>query len=141
MAWPILIEVSLSPSVSDHPAGHFARSMVKPPGPVTVLPSADLPHLLSLMRFTTASRCLAHRASHSSIDVGCAADAVVAVDPAVVALPPVVAGAAVVVAASEPLSSPPQAAATRARPSRAAPTRRTGALLTFPPRDGAGRHM
>src|SRR6476659_8048286 len=128
MAWPILIEVSLSPSVSDHPAGHFARSMVKPPGPVTVLPSADWPHLLSLMRFTTASRCLDHSASHSSIDVGCAAGAVVAVDPAVVLLPPLVAVAAGVgVAASESLSSPPQAAATRANPSRIAPARRTGA--------------
>src|SRR6476659_4146291 len=110
MAWPILIEVSLSPSVSDHPAGHFARSMVKPPGPVTVLPSADLPHLLSLMRFTTASRCLAQSASHSSIDVGCVA-ADVAVDPEVVAEPADVDGAAVVAAApsAESLSSPPQA--------------------------------
>ena len=61
---PILIEVSVRPSVSDQPAGHLDRSMVKPSGPVSVLPSADLPHLLSLMRLTIAARCSLQSASH-----------------------------------------------------------------------------
>ena len=37
-------------------AGHFDRSIVKPSGPVTVLPSADVPHLLSLMRLSWVAR-------------------------------------------------------------------------------------
>src|SRR5215213_2629725 len=56
VAAPILMDVSVKPSVSLHPAGHLDRSMVKPSGPVSVLPSADLPHLLSLMSLTMAAR-------------------------------------------------------------------------------------
>src|SRR4030081_1026229 len=92
MVCPIFIVVSLSPSVSDQPCRHFVRSMVKPLGPVTFLPSADLPQLLSLMRLTMASRSLAHSASHSSIVV-CSGGAPVVLVPAVVAVvlaPPVV---------------------------------------------------
>src|SRR3954463_4412668 len=70
MVWPILILVSLTPSVSDQPEGHFDRSSEKPSGPVSVLPSAEGPHLLSLIRCTTASRCFAHSASQSFIEAG-----------------------------------------------------------------------
>ena len=53
-----------------HPAGHLLRSTVKPSGPRTVFPSGWRPHLFSLIRWTIASRCVFHSASHSSIDVG-----------------------------------------------------------------------
>src|SRR4051794_18248044 len=116
MAKPTLIDVSVRPSVSDQPAGHLVRSIVKPSGPVTVFPSADLPHLLSVMRFTIAARSLVHSASHASIGVGCAAAAVVDVDPPDDAVVVVDAPAmAVVVAEALSLSSPPHAAATSAR--------------------------
>ena len=60
---------------------------MKPSGPVTVFPSADLPHLLSLIRLTMAARCLAHSASHCCIDVGWAAVvAVLAAEVAVLAV-------------------------------------------------------
>src|SRR5688500_18238032 len=111
------MEVSVSPSVSDQPALHLVRSTVQPSGPVSVLPSADLPHLPSLMRFTMASRWVAQRASHSWIDLGCAAGAAAAdvvVAPPDAAVVELDAAAAVVVVASpalSPLSSPPHAAA------------------------------
>ena len=70
MAWPILMVVSLTPSVSDQSAGHFVRSTVQPPGPVNVLPSADLPHPFSSIRSMAAVRCSAQSSSHSSIDSG-----------------------------------------------------------------------
>src|SRR5215207_87778 len=111
------MDVSLTPSVSDQPAGHFVRSTVQPPGPVKVLPSADLPQPLSLIRLTTASRCLVHSASHSAREVGAGPAAVdVVVPPAVVvggdvaATPP-----AVVPLDVSASSSPPQAAPTMAR--------------------------
>src|SRR3954470_7912787 len=106
------------PSVSDQPAAHLDRSTVQPSGPVSVLPSADFPHLLSLMRLTMAARCCAQSASHSSIDCGWAAAAVVDVAPPLVV---VLAGGgpgAPVVVAPEPESlesSPPHALATSAR--------------------------
>ena len=86
------------------------------------MPSADLPHLLSLIRLTIAARSLAHSASHSSMVVGSLA-AVVAVVAAVLAVDPL--AAAVVVVDAAPLvplslSSPPQAAATSAKPTPAA---------------------
>src|SRR4051795_1608789 len=93
---PILMFVSDTPSVSDQPAGHLVRSTVQPSGPVSVLPSADLPQWLSLIRLTIASRCFVHSASHSAMEVGVAWAAVVEVapPPAVVdvdpAAPPVV---------------------------------------------------
>src|SRR3954470_18010192 len=117
---PILIFVSVTPSVSDQPAGHFVRSTVQPSGPVSVLPSAETPHLLSLMRFTMAARCCVHSASHPSIVVGAAA-AVVEAPAAVVVAPPAAVEpvAALVVVAPAPesplLSSPPQAAASSAK--------------------------
>src|SRR4051794_17121986 len=90
------------------------------------------------MFFTTAVRCLAQRASHSSIDVGCAAAAVVGVEPAVVPLPAEAVGAALVDAAAlSLLSSPPQLAATSASPMRIAPACRPGVRRTFPPLSGA----
>src|SRR3954470_23500990 len=114
---PILIFVSDSPSVSDQPAGHLVRSTVQPSGPVSVLPSADLPQWLSLIRFTMAARSFVQSASHSSIDWGSATGAVVVLPPAVVAVAPlvVVAPPAVVAVLLSLLSSPPHAAATRAR--------------------------
>src|SRR5215211_7744967 len=122
---PILMFVSETPSVSDQPAGHLVRSTVQPSEPVSVLPSADFPQWLSVMRLTVAARWSAHSFSHSSIDCGCAAGAVDAVvadpdpEPAFVvvleaAAPPVV------VADSLPLSSPPHAAAKSARPNKPA---------------------
>src|SRR5687768_3621807 len=109
--------VSVRPSVLVQPAAHLLRSTVQPSGPVRVLPSADSPHLLSLMRLTMASRSLAQSASHSVIDVGCGPAAVVAVAAVVPVAADVVVSppAAVVEADSSSLSSPPQAAATRAR--------------------------
>src|SRR3954452_4371651 len=114
---PILMFVSDTPSVSDQPAGHLVRSTVQPSGPVSVLPSADLPQPLSLIRLMTASRCWVQSASHSASDVGWAIAAVVVVAPpaevdvaADVAVP-----APVVVELASPLSSPPHAAATSAR--------------------------
>src|SRR6476469_2093598 len=90
--------VSETPSVSDQSDGHFVRSTVHPSEPVSVLPSADLPHLLSVMRLTMAARWSAHSFSHSSIDWGCAAAAVEeVVAPAVV----VVAAPAAVVDAAD----------------------------------------
>src|SRR6476619_1367199 len=65
-ASPILMLVSLRPSVCDQPDGHFDRSTENPSGPVSEAPSADTPHLLSLIRCTTAARSLAHSASQSS---------------------------------------------------------------------------
>src|SRR4051794_39679864 len=117
MVTPILMVVSETPSVSDQPAGHLVRSTVQPSGPVSVLPSADLPQWLSVMRLTTAARWSAHSFSHSSIDCGCAAGAVVAdPEPAVVVVLEAAAPPVVVVADSLPLSSPPHAASTSARP-------------------------
>src|SRR6188472_1869175 len=109
MVRPILMVVSETPSVSDHPAGHFVRSTVQPSGPVSVLPSADLPQWLSLIFLTMAVRSWVQSASQPSIDVGWAAAAVVAVAALVVVLPADVPGAAVVVAPSLELSesSPP----------------------------------
>src|SRR6476646_6429688 len=113
-ASPILMLVSLRPSVCDQPDGHFDRSTENPSGPVSEAPSADTPHLLSLIRCTTAARSLAHSASQSSIDAGRAVVAEAAAevlldDPAAVVLvaPPATLDA---VAASSP-SSPPHAAA------------------------------
>src|SRR3954467_8300022 len=103
------------PSVSDQPWGHLVRSTVQPSGPVSVVPSADFPQWLSVMRFTMAARCDAQSASHCSIDCGSGAAAVDAVVPepaAAVVVDP--AAPAVVVAAWLPPSSPPQAAATSA---------------------------
>src|SRR4051794_37194255 len=102
------------PSVSDQPAAHLVRSTVQPSGPVSVLPSADFPQLLSLMRLTIAARCVVHSASQSAIVVGCGAAAVVDDAPAVVVAP-----AAEVLEAPDVVdavleffeSSPPQAAA------------------------------
>ena len=50
-----------------------------------MVPSADLPQWLSLIRLTMAARWVAQSASQASIDCGCAPAAVVAVvdDPAV----------------------------------------------------------
>src|SRR4051794_39752770 len=145
------MEVSVRPSVSDQPAGHFDRSMVKPSGPVSVLPSAERPHLLSVMRFTMASRCLAHSASQASIDVGWGTAAVVVLAPpgAVVVPPPRAASTPALTPASivlplalpeDPLllSSPPQAVATMAKASIPAPRPRRRALrcilrITLPP--------
>src|SRR3954447_15217678 len=107
MVTPILMVESVTPSVSDQPAGHLVRSTVQPSDPVSVLPSADLPQWLSVMRLTTAARWSAHSFSHSSIACGCAPGAVVA-DPdpdAVVAVVLEAAAPPVVVAASLPLSS------------------------------------
>src|SRR3954452_17924418 len=113
--------VSLRPSVSDQPATHFVRSTVQPSGPVSVLPSAERPQWLSLMRLTMAARSLAHSDSHSASDEG-VAPAAVAVPPAVldVADPAEVAAAAEVEESAASPSSPPQPAATRASPVRAA---------------------
>src|SRR5215218_5574687 len=130
MDCPILIDVSLTPSVSDQPTWHFVRSTVQPPGPVRVLPSADLPHPLSLICLTAASRCLAHRASHSVSEVGGFPAVVDAVAPAAVVDGDVTAAPPVVVAleVSSP-SSPPQAAPTRARLNSPAPSN----ILRVPP--------
>src|SRR5580765_2774555 len=98
IAWPILISVFVRPSMLFQPAAHFDTSILKPSGPVIVLPSADKPHLLSLMRLTTASRWLFQRASHSAIEAGAFPATVVAVLAAVVAAPAVVAVVPAVVA-------------------------------------------
>src|SRR6187200_3471257 len=111
------------PSVSDQPAGHFERSTVQPSGPVSVLPSADLPHLLVLIRWMIAARSFAQSVSQSASEVGSAAATVVEVAAVVVVAPDVdVAPPAVVAVAPFLLSSPPQAAATRARLTRPAAT-------------------
>src|SRR4051812_32703707 len=130
---PTLIDVSVRPSVSDQPAGHFDRSIVNPSGPVSVLPSADTPHLLSVMRLTIAARWVVQSASQASIDVGWGWAAVVAVAPpaAVVSVPPPNAACTPALTPAStvlsealpplpPLSSPPHAAATSARPTRPA---------------------
>src|SRR5215211_6917248 len=119
---PILIWVSLKPSVSLHPAGHLDRSRVKPSGPVRVLPSADLPHLLSLIRLTTAARSSAHSFSHSSMEAGCVARAVVVVAaPADVVDPALCAAVVAVVAVpASSSSSLPHAAAVMASATTAA---------------------
>src|SRR6478735_3845834 len=110
---PILMLVSVTPSVSDQPAGHLVRSTVQPSGPVSVFPSADLPQPLSLIPLMIASRCFVHSASHSARDVGCASAAVVDVAPpaAVVVAAVVAVAPAAVVELALSLSSPPQAAA------------------------------
>src|SRR5215218_7319149 len=73
--------VSVRPSVFDQSAGHLDMSTVQPSGPVRVLPSADSPHLFSLIRLTIASRCLVHSASHSAMVWGWGPAAVVDVLP------------------------------------------------------------
>src|SRR4051794_15468591 len=140
MVTPILMVVSETPSVSDQPAGHFVRSTVQPSGPVSVLPSADLPQWLSVMRLTVAARWPAHSFSHSSIDCGWAAGAVDAVVADAEPVPVVVvleaAAPPVVVAASLPLvSSPPHAAATSARPMKPATKPVLVRCTGFPPSD------
>src|SRR5215218_2671208 len=85
------MDVSVSPSVLDQPWGHLVRSIVKPAGPVALVPSDEVPQPLSLICFSIAVRCCAHSASHWSMDVGRAAGAVVVVEPpatAVVAVVP-----------------------------------------------------
>ena len=117
MAKPTLMESSVSPSVSDQPAGHLVRSIVKPSGPTTFVPSAVLPHLLSVMRLMTASRSFFHSVSHASSEVGWAAAALVDVEPpaALVLVAPDPPAVVLVAAASSlSLSSLPHAAATRA---------------------------
>src|SRR3954451_931385 len=112
MVTPILMVVSETPSVSDQPAAHFVRSTVQPSGPVSVLPSADLPQWLSLMRLMIASRCLVHTAAQSASEVG-VGPAVVEVVAAPVAVVDDAAEPPAVVAVEDPsLSSPPQAAPT-----------------------------
>src|SRR3954452_8181385 len=129
---PTLTSVSEAPSVSLQPEGHLVRSIVKPSGPVTLVPSADLPHLLSLMRCSMAARSLAQSASHSAIDVGWAAGVEPAEPPpaAVVVEPPPSAFSTPdftpgsLVAADDPpplLSSPPHAVAKIATASALAP--------------------
>src|SRR4051812_5752053 len=108
---PMRIEVSLTPSVSDQSEGHLVRSTVQPSGPVRVLPSADFPHLLSLIRLTMAARSLAHSASHSASDVGSGPLVVEVVGPVVGEVEEPAPGAVVAADPSLP-SSPPQAAAT-----------------------------
>src|SRR5215211_3740239 len=134
MAAPTLIDRSVRPSVSDQPAGHFDRSTVKPSGPLTVLPSADLPQPSCLARATMAARCSVHSASHSSIDVGCFTGSVLDVDPDP---PPRTASLmpwSMVASLAVPPSSPlPQAAATNESPRRPAPTIRTRVLVIAPP--------
>jgi hypothetical protein len=107
------MDVSDRPSVSDQPAWQALRSILNPAGPVTVLPSADLPHLFSVISLTAASRSLAHSASQASMLAGRGAGVVVAVAAVEEVAPLVVAAPAAVVAllASE-LSSPPHATAT-----------------------------
>src|SRR4051812_28975155 len=108
------MDVSVSPSVLLQPAGHLVRSMENPSGPVTFVPSVDVPQWLSSIRLTTASRWSFQRASHAPIDAGDEVDVPVAavVDAADGAD---VAAADVAVAALSP-SSPPQAATTAATP-------------------------
>src|SRR3954452_24307957 len=104
--------------MSLQPAGHLVRSMVNPSGPLTFFPSADRPQPLSLIRLTTASRCVFHRASQAAIDVGFGA-AVVEGPPVEAVAAALVAVAAPVVVAALPPSSPPQAGSTTARPTTA----------------------
>src|SRR5215204_5535510 len=100
---PYLMVVSVRPSVSLHPSEHLLRSIEKPSGPESVLPSADLPQPLSSICFTTASRCFFHNASHSAMDVGAGAEVELA--PAVVDVT-AVDDVTVVVGAAESPSSP-----------------------------------
>src|SRR5215211_8827706 len=145
MARPTLIELSLIPSVSDQPPGHLDRSIVNPAGPVTVLPSADLPQPLSLTRWTIAARSLAHSASHASMLVGCLT--VVAVAPPVVAAPPIadLTPSSMDWEVVSPSSPPPQAAASKDAVRRPAPKPPIRArfivdfLLTSSGSRGAGR--
>ena len=77
-----------------------------------VLPSADLPHLLSLMRLTIAARSSAQSFSHSAMDAGSFAGPAVVPVAAVVDEPPWAAAVVAVVSllALSSLSSPPHAA-------------------------------
>src|SRR4051794_32780349 len=130
---PIFTSVSVTPSVSLHPAVHFVRSIVKPSGPVTLVPSAAFPKWFSLIRSTIAWRSLVHSASHSSMEVGSATAS--APEPGIVVEPPIAPstpdltpGSIVPAVELPPLSSPPQAVATRATTSALAPRK------TFRPR-------
>src|SRR4051812_11734418 len=107
--------------------------MVKPAGPLSVLPSADVPSFSDLARATIASRSFAHSASQPSIEVGCAAGAAVVVAPPdaveLVALD-------VLEEVSAELfdeSSPPHAAATIPRAATTDTTARIRVLITRPP--------
>src|SRR5215213_6938111 len=106
--------LSVMPSVGLQPAGHLVRSIVKPAGPVTFLPSGEEPQPFDLIRATTAARSLAQRASQSSIEVGWAV--AVAVPRWVDDVAPSSAADVAVVPSVLSPSSPPQAAAAPTRP-------------------------
>ncbi len=99
------------PSVGLHPAGHADRSILKPSGPVTVLPSAEVPQPLSSMRSTVAARCSAHRASHASMLWGPSSAGTVVEVASWLATPDFTPESMVPVDWASSLSEPPQAAA------------------------------
>ena len=119
------------PSVLLQPAAHLVMSTVKPSGPVMVLPSAESPHLLSVIRLTTAARSVSQSFSHSSIVFGSGLATVVAVPGTVVELRASCTPLSTVTpVAPSPLSLPllPHAAASSERPTTAPVHRRSEAL-------------
>ena len=100
------LDLGVGQALGLRPAGHLVRSTVNPSGPVTVLPSADLPHLLSLMRLTIA-RAGRPTASPKPASRWVRCGAVLLVDAALAAL--VAAPAAVVAGARGAVIAPARA--------------------------------